>query len=631
MNKTEFKAENILKNGIADGINRDYSAAVKKFKTVLAMTENLPEALLYLGRAYHELDKFDDAVISFRLYITREPKNDAGYFYLGRTYIAVKNYDRASTCFNEAVKLNSGFAPAFAYAGYSLMMSGDSSAAIEKLAAAVKLDPDNKRISIMYMNCLMIYSINEFRRERYNASLDGFLFLDKSGFTSVTVKLYIGIILKETGKYEEAAGYIIDALDYSPDDQIIKNILAELFIRLGRIDDSIELLSSYKSPAEIKDFLGNIDNIEKDFALSMWNKNDYGTALYFALSSLKQKRTADMHVLAGECYRNTGRFEEAYNHFTRASEIDRKNVNTHYGRVMSLWLQKDYKKIPDILKRIEKIAPEDDFADYYNILCSWMLNSPYPEWKDRLSARLSKEKDVWLYTARGWGELAVQDEAAAVKSFKNALKYENKLKMTWRGLFKALRITGSKSGLKTAFKKYLGIFNDDLVIRTEYSDILLNEGSFKQAANELRLILSKANPDMNVLKKYAYCLRKSGDYSQASIIYRQILSGDPYNENYLKLLLYCMRESGRDKETIAVIKSAIDAFKKPSLDLFLVYGATLYRNGFDEEALAVYQNCIYNGMTDWRLFNNIGILYENKGMKDWAEMYFKKAGKIKKK
>jgi hypothetical protein len=91
-----------------------------------------------------------------------------------------------------------------------------------------------------------------------------------------------------------------------------------------------------------------------------------------------------------------------------------------------------------------------------------------------------------------------------------------------------------------------------------------------------------------------------------------------------------MREDGKDAETISLLRAAVDAFEKPSLELLLVYGVTLYRNKMAEEALGVFQSCIYKGYKDYRIFNNMSVIYQKKGMSDWSEMYKKKSEELKK-
>ncbi len=628
MVNSKNRVNNLFQNAIEDGRRRNYAAAVKKLRNVLNLSDDIPEALLYLGRACHELGNFDDAIISLRLYITKAPKSGAGYFYLGRTYIATGKFHRAASCFNEALRLKPDFAPSLVYLGYAMLRCGRPEKAVDYLSKAIAEEPNNKKVNTMYINSILVLSLKEFRNENYQKALKGLLFLEDSGFTSLTTKLYTGIIYKELKEYVKAAKYIYYAASIVPEDPLVKNILAELYMLVGDIDSAFELLSTYKEQDEIKSFLNTLDNTGQSFAVAFWLKKDYSTALYYAISSLKKERTYDMHLLAGECLKNSGRLEESYNHFTRASEINNKTVEPYYGRASVRWLDNDYSGVDSELDKIEIKNPDDDFAEYYRILCSWKLNKDYNTWKPAVENRLKKEKDGWLLTAKGYGEMSVSDYLRAYSSFKNALKIENSLSDAWNGLIESAEPAGKP--LLPVLKKYLSFYENDTERRILYAGMLARNGDYRTASDQYRIIASLSN-EIFYIKKLAYCCRKAGIYREASILYRQLLSNSPFNEEYLKLLLFCMRKEGRDSETLPLLKSAIEAFKKPSVDLLLVYGVTLYKNGMDEEALNVFQKCIYNGISDRRVYYNMSVIYHKKGLIEWAEMYRKKAEQSKKK
>ncbi|MBI9105565.1 MAG: tetratricopeptide repeat protein [Spirochaetales bacterium] len=621
--------ENLINKAVEDGRRRDYVSAIKKLKTVLNVSDEYPSALLYLGRACHGLGRWDEAVMTFRMYITRMPKSNAGFFYLGRTYLAMKKYSRASSCFSEAVKLNPKFAPAHAYFGYSLLRKNMTAEAVASLENAVGLEPENGRIYSMYINSVLILSIKQFRRENFDSAVQGFLFLEEAGYSSITTILYIGLGLKELGNYTQAADYLQRAVDASPDDDLIKNFLAETFIRCSRVDDALNLLGSYLSPDEVKTFLNEIENAEENFAVSCWQKQDYQKALHFAIVSLKANRTSKMHLLAGECLKFLGRFDDSYNHFCRAGEIDKKAVEPDYGKAVILWLEKKYSNMIKLLVTIISKNPEDDFASYYMPLCKFRLEYPCSEWKTDIEVQLKKGEDPWLLTALGFSYISTGNYAKSEKIFRQALKQNRSHREAWKGLFSALRTFPEQKKLMTALKQYALEFPHDSERREELITLLIRHENFKAAAIEIMSVTAENAPDTKALHRLAYCHRKAGNYRDAIIIYRQLLNSDPYNEKYLKLLLFCMRKSDNDIGTLPLMEAAIDFFKKPSLDLMLVYGAALYRNNRDEEALNIFQKCIFEGYKDWRVFRNMGIIYKNKGMKEWSEMYMKKSKELR--
>ena len=621
----------LLLKAIEDGRSRNYEASVKKLKKIISKTDNYDEAYLYLGRAYHELQNYEESIIAFRFFIGRAPKSSAGYFYLGRTYIASGKYQRAVSCFSESLRIKSDFPPAMAYMGYAMMRSGSLNKAVDYLRRAVENAPDDQRIYAMYVNSVFLYSLKEFRSDNLEAALNGFIFIDETGFSSITTKLYIGLILKELRRYEESVFYIESALEYSPDDNLIKDILAELYMRCSEMEKAFSLLSTYMNKEQIKSFIGKIDNTERDFAVAFWNKNDVQPALHFAIASLKKNRTSDMHLLAGECLKTLGRLDDAYNHFSRAYEFNKKAMEPLYGQAVILWLKQDYQGMLKLIKKILKLNPDDDFASYYRVLCCSRTDVPYSEWQEDLANFPEYDNDPWLLSAAGVGEFSSGNYSNAAKVLRKALKIDDAHKETWLLLIDAQKNIEAVNPLLTSLKGYLKIFTDDTEQRLFYAELLLKENKFSAAAEEFRFLMSSENADTGILLKFAFCCRKVGKFNDAAVVYRQILAMDPFNEKYLKMLLYCMRKDGKDKDTIPLLHQAVIAFKKPSVDLLLVYGTTLYRNGKPEEALNVFQKCLYNGHKDWRVFRNMGIIYREKGLSEWAEMYMKKADKLKKK
>jgi tetratricopeptide (TPR) repeat protein len=628
--KKADRIQKTINEAVEAGRRRDYPSSVKKLKAVLSSTDEYPVALLYLGRAFHAMGSLDEAVTAFRMYITRRPRSNAGFFYLGRTYIAMKRFTRAATCFSEAINLKNDFAPAHAYYGYSMLRRKMPAEAVKSLEKAVNLEPENSRIYSMYINSIYVSSIKDFRDENFETSVQGFLFLEEAGYSSISTDLYIGLGLKELGNGKDAAGYLEAAAEAAPDDLLIKNLLAETYVTCSRIDDALNLLGSYLSQDEVKDFLNEIGNAEENFAIAYWQKNDYQKALHFAITALKQNRSSGMHLLAGECLKYIGRLEDSYNHYSRAGDIDKLAVEPEYGKSTILWLQKNYSAMLKLLNKIIQLNPTDDFAAYYLPLCKYRLDYPSSQWKTDIEDLLKKSVDQWLLTALGFSYMLEKDSVRAEKTFRQAIKISSVHKEAWEGLLNTLSDPLLSGKLMNVLKQYLKQFSNDNDRREQYIVLLIKNEKYKPAALEIRTVIAGRKPKIKQLTRLAFCYRKAGNYSESVIIYRQLLRNDPYNEKYLKLLLFCMRKSGNDAGTIPLMKAAVNAFKKPSLDLMLVYGVTLYRNNLDEEALNIFQKCIYDGFTDWRVFRNMGIIYRNKGMNEWSDMYFKKADDLKK-
>ena len=631
-NPSQDRLKKLIESAVNDGRNRNYNSAVKKLKEVIRNTDSCPSAILYLGRAYHELGRQDEAVMMFRMYINRMPKSDAGYFYLGRTFLSMDRYQRAARCFLEAVKLRDDFAPAHAYYGYASLRCGRFGRAVESLETAVSIDPDDSRIYSMYINSVLLSSIKDFRDENFDRAVQGFMFLEKAGFDSITTILHTGLALKELRHYAEASSYLEKAVEYSPDDVLIKDLLAEIYLKAGRVDDALSLLDSYLEPEQIKDFLGSIGNIDETLAVSNWNRQDYASALHFAIASLRENRSPDMHLLAGECLKNLGRLDDAYNHYCRAAEMDKRAAEPFYGIAIIFWLKKDYEGMLGIAEKISHKYPDDDFASYYIPLLKYKTGRPAPDWSDDIKALISRADgdDHWLLTAAGYGLLSEGNSAAALRNFNKAVRISADHLEAWEGLLSIISESGDGLKLINALTKYCRQFPGDTERHDSLIRLLIENEKYGKAVSELTKSVTGRTAGTGRLRALAYCLRMDGKFGEAAIFYRQLLRDDPYNENCLKLLLYCMRKSGDDAGTIPLMREALKVFPKPSLELLIVYGSALYRADLDEEALNVFQKCLYEGYKDWRVFRNMGIIYKNRGMKEWSEMYLRKSDELKK-
>ena len=249
-------------------------------------------------------------------------------------------------------------------------------------------------------------------------------------------------------------------------------------------------------------------------------------------------------------------------------------------------------KILDSLKRNN---PKDEFAEYYIPLCRYKAGMSAKMWMPEIETLLKKEADPWILSAAAAGCIKFNDLKTAESYYLRALKIEVQHEESWNGLLAVQEKSGENKKLENSLKKYLQLFPQDEEWRNKYINLLMDSGKFRKAAAELRIMSSGKTADIGHLKKLAYCSRMAGLFRDAGIIYRQLLIRDPFNENMLKLLLYCMRKSGDEKKTIPLLRAAVREFEKPSAELLLVYGTTLYRNNETEEALGIFQKCIYDG------------------------------------
>ena len=85
--KGDFSAQ--FQEAMEAGRSRDYPRAVELLETIIAGTDELPEAVLYLGRGYHAMGRWEEALQAFRNFIRLKPDTSAGYFFAGRVFLTL--------------------------------------------------------------------------------------------------------------------------------------------------------------------------------------------------------------------------------------------------------------------------------------------------------------------------------------------------------------------------------------------------------------------------------------------------------------------------------------------------------------------------------------------------------------
>ena len=84
------KIQSVFNSALDAGCNRNYPKAILCLEEILTNTDQLPIALLYLGRSYHAIGELDRAVQALQFYLKIEPESAEGHFFLGRSYILKK-------------------------------------------------------------------------------------------------------------------------------------------------------------------------------------------------------------------------------------------------------------------------------------------------------------------------------------------------------------------------------------------------------------------------------------------------------------------------------------------------------------------------------------------------------------
>ncbi|MCL2008228.1 MAG: tetratricopeptide repeat protein, partial [Treponema sp.] len=232
-----------LKPAAEAGEKGDYRKAIQILRKLLSETEAPAEAWLLLGRSFHALKDYSQALAGFSEYIRQKPDSPEGYLFLGRSYLAAQMPYRAVPYLRKALEKSPGSSNAKALLGIAYLKSKNSGAAVEMLQAAVEDAPANKRIYRAYLNALMVRGIRLCGNEEYDLGFQILTFVlanaDEAGMAdSPILRLELGRAARETGRMQEALKHFDEALKLSGNDRRIRWSRASVLMSLGRNDEA---------------------------------------------------------------------------------------------------------------------------------------------------------------------------------------------------------------------------------------------------------------------------------------------------------------------------------------------------------------------------------------------------------
>lgn len=623
----------LLKKAVRAGKDRDYPAAIKILTKIVTESDEYPEAYLYLGRSYHALKEFSKAILYLNFFKNERPDSPAAHFYLGRAYLAAGIYPKAVPHLERAAE-ESGSAKPTTLLGIAYLKAKQFEKAVEYLGRAVERDPENQRVYVGYLNALLIHGLRRFHADDFEMARQILQFLADRDLESVTVFIYLAKAMRELGLHREAAAYYRRAAALEDDDQLIKLQLADSLFAAGGTDERAEAsrlmgeLSSFLPDGE--NFTLGRENVDPFLAVKNFQNGDFHKAVFHGCQSLKQKRDADMHLLVGESYRNTGNLVRAENHFTQVLKAHGGSSEARIGLAMVSWQRGEYE---EMIKRLEVLRGDrtyGDLARYYAVLCKCALDYPAAPLLQEVQqeVRLSGP-DPFILTALGDQYIRNDRPELAVKWYRKALQLNEAHLPAKNGLIACYQARDARDELIDLYRDILSQDESDVAARSQLVELFYAEERYEEAAAEAENLLSRAGDDSRLQRLLAICYRRTKRYKDAGVIYRELLKAEPESEVYLRSLLYCLDKSRRRKKAILLLESALQYLQKPSASLSLIHGVLLHKEKDIEGAMAAFRKAMDSAPQDWRAYYNIGKIYREKGLTSFADKFDKRAEQLK--
>lgn len=259
-----------LSEDIAKSVSLYERVAAPTDMQIMEVTTSSMEAYSYFLRGRADLEKyyFDDARKFLEMAIELDSTFAMAYGYLGWTYQQLGNliarnesYEKAKILAQKATNKER----LYIEAGYSWIVEGNLEEAFRVLKEMARRYPKEKRVHD-YLGAY--YSLTGFPNkaiEEYKKALE----LDpNNGFAiNELAFLYAGV-----GNYEQAIEYFMMYVRISPGDANPFDSMAEMYLKMGRLDQAI---AKYKEALEVKADFGSELQIAYVYAL----KEDYSETM----------------------------------------------------------------------------------------------------------------------------------------------------------------------------------------------------------------------------------------------------------------------------------------------------------------------------------------------------------------
>jgi tetratricopeptide (TPR) repeat protein len=631
MNGRPHDAE--LEAALDAGRERRYADAVAILSKLLRSSDAYPEAVLYLGRAYHALGEFARAVAVLTFFTRLAPRSAAGHFFLGRSYLAFGRAQLALRHLKRSVALRPGFVPSLSLAGVACLRCRRPEEAVAFLERAVEGAPDNKPVFTAYLNALLTQAIRLFRAGDLTMSGQILQFILRHHEESVTAHLYLGRILRDLGKPLPALPHFEAAALLAPEDPTLHLQIATVLLQAGDTDRAQEELRKAATAIDAKAFLTrDPTELARILAVSHFQSGQYRDAVGYGLQVLKQHPgEPHIHVIVAEALRNLGQLEKARNHYERAMDSPSAGPDVMYGLAMVLLEQGKLEELRGVLSRIDRARPGDATASYYLAICRSRLGEDPTVTVKLLQEQVrARGADPFLMLALAKDYLRAGLPELAAGWFRKTLKVREADREALLGLVEATTALGDTEARLDSLRQCLKAYPNEHSLRKDFVRLLLERGDHAEAEQHIERLIPVEPANRTLRQLLATCYRHTGRYGDAIVLLKELIIADPRSEDTLKALVYCMDRAGDRALAARVLEKAAPAFPE-SIELRLILGVLFMRSNELERAAKVFRDVVSMSPAEPAAYENLGHIHKKQGDEAFAQRFYARAAAARKK
>ena len=608
------------------GTRRDYAEAEAILTRIVAETESIPEAWLYLGRARHAMGDHDRAVSAFAAYLRYQPEAGTGWFFMGRTYLALGRPREAAASIHASIEKGRESAEAWALLGFAELKLKRSSKAVASLERAVSLAPRDARIFRAYLNALYVHAIRTLSRGNASEASGMLGFVIDNGMSGPAQRLYRARALRAEGKLAEAIAELEAAIKAAPDDPSLWLQVATLRFSIG--DTEGAMADIQRSGASLPAQEGapwTADALDRWRILVALQEGDYRTALKASLDRIRNGESdAAIRAVAAQANYELKRFDRAAAHYQRAIEADPGSPDLRLGLALSLWELGDYPGARSTAKAAAARGAVREDTLYVEVICDIHTGADPAQLLPKVQTLLrSRPGDPRLMLALAECLYKTGRPDLADGWFLDVLGVWPNHELSLLYLISVSESIGAIETAKERYAGYLRVYPDNAAIRKDYIDILVRDESWSATATVIEegYAYGGARGYDGIL---ALCYRNAGRYREAAALYRSLLRADPSDVELLLGLSYSLYKSGAKSVAVDLLERGA-AFIGRNSEPYLALGVLRARQDEAEKAAAAFLKASELAPADPRPLRNLAKLYAKAGIPDTASHFDERA------
>jgi tetratricopeptide (TPR) repeat protein len=394
--RVDAAAEKLHRKAIELARDREFNQAIENWKQAIDLNAADPDYHFYLGIAYLEIKKPQDALDPLNMVVTLCPVYPKAFLYLGTLYLKLRKFEQAEKYIRESLFFFPQYAPSYLNLGiiYSILRNHEK--AIEMYQQAILLEPKEPRA---FLGLAKIYSL-QGEVDEANVCFHKVIELDKTQQLANYAKRAIvktpvettherpqaesvesnataeesyseGYLCYLSGDYPKAEAMYKHYLSLKPTDAHVWFSLGEAQMRSNKLADAI---TSFKKAISIEEK----STYHKELALAFCLSGQAILAFGEVQAAINSgKKDSLVYALGGQSLFEQQKYTEAVEMLEESIRLNRNNFRARFYLAKSL---KESGKIQLAVAQLEELN-------------NFKINFPFKQEAQQLLAKiLSKEQ-----------------------------------------------------------------------------------------------------------------------------------------------------------------------------------------------------------------------------------------------